>query len=394
MVTGTKHSYVILFAIISLLAIIIAIGYFFATRASAPVYTNKINQLMFDTKNKSPRYVITLLDKDNLPLISSAKSQKVEDTSKKLIVSESSKDTFDLESLLRNIPSIRKLTPLETNTPLRLLDPISELVEEKNGFFLPRIGKNGEKPWIKYSRELKTTTQGYFKIAIVVGNLGLDKALTETLGEGLPSNISFSFSTYAKNIAQQIRAARLQGHETYIDLPLLSRDFLRADTGPKAIDIRAGTDTVIEMLFNNIGLKNAAFGGVVINPGVTDEPRNLEALLTAIRDRGLLALDATDDLNVSITQVDGLVTRRIDLDTRTLLSRAELWNSLRQVEFTAMEKGSAVILIDPRPMSLQVIKEWTDSFSPQISPGNKEPQGITEVEKPFVMVPLSDVVTE
>ena len=43
---------------------LVFIGYFSASKKSEPKYRSKIEQIIYDTKNKSPKYVITLPDRN------------------------------------------------------------------------------------------------------------------------------------------------------------------------------------------------------------------------------------------------------------------------------------------------------------------------------------------
>ena len=43
-------------------ALLIGLGYFFAEKQSEPEFASKIDRMMFERKNKSPKFIITLPD--------------------------------------------------------------------------------------------------------------------------------------------------------------------------------------------------------------------------------------------------------------------------------------------------------------------------------------------
>ena len=57
-----KYDKLIIFLLITI-ASVLAVGWWFAEERSTPEYSSKIDKLMFDKDNKSPKWVITLPDK-------------------------------------------------------------------------------------------------------------------------------------------------------------------------------------------------------------------------------------------------------------------------------------------------------------------------------------------
>ena len=57
-----KYDKLVVFILI-IIASVLAIGWWFAEERSAPEYSSKIDKLMFDKDNKSPKWVLTLPDK-------------------------------------------------------------------------------------------------------------------------------------------------------------------------------------------------------------------------------------------------------------------------------------------------------------------------------------------
>ena len=57
-----------------LISVLGGTGYFFADKSSEPEYKTKIDRILFDAKNKSPKFVITL--PDGLRIVKSEETPK------------------------------------------------------------------------------------------------------------------------------------------------------------------------------------------------------------------------------------------------------------------------------------------------------------------------------
>lgn len=83
----------------------------------------------------------------------------------------------------------------------------------------PRIAADGRKPVQFYARPFEGGRSAP-KVAIIVGGLGLNAAVTERAIDDLPPEVSLSFAPYAKNLEFWTKKARDAGHEVLIELPM------------------------------------------------------------------------------------------------------------------------------------------------------------------------------
>ncbi len=100
--------------------------------------------------------------------------------------------------------------------------PDRRLVENSRYGPLPRIGTNGERPADVYARPLviAAALKGNApRIALVVGALGLNSAVTETAITSLPGAVTLAFAPYGKNLDVAVAEAREQGHEVILRTP-------------------------------------------------------------------------------------------------------------------------------------------------------------------------------
>ncbi len=358
--------------------IVVCAGYFFAAQKSKPYYEKKIDKIMFDTQNKSPKYVITLPDKDKRP----TKKQKEEKTPE---------EKLTVENLSKVIPLISKLSPLSGQKPSNVIEPDADLYEEQDGLILPKISNSGKKPWMNYANEVKVLPN-YYRVGIVIKNLGLDTSLTAAAIQALPENVSLSFSPYAFTVVDDIKKAREAGHETYVDLLLPSKDYLKSDTGPMSLDLTSSLEENKQRFLKVLNHK-AAIGGVIINDGVADESNReqLAAIIEEMQKRGILMVDSTQSSEIESIKTQNLARKKADIVLDDKFSREKVRNALKAAENIARENGNVLIAMSPKPVVLLEISDWLKTFSPQLSYEEAKNQTI---DRPFVLVPISNLVVE
>lgn len=127
-------------------------------------------------------------------------------------------------------------------------------------------------------------------IAIVIDDVGLDRPRSKRAWE-LPGPLTMAFLPYAKELREQVKAARANGKEIMLHLPMEPAS--RADPGPGAL--------LVSMPDNEIGRRTAAAldgmeGYVGVNNHMgsrfTTFKLGMQTVLQQVRARGLLFLDS------------------------------------------------------------------------------------------------------
>ncbi len=394
MIEFIRQKKILILVVLITLAGIISIGYQSAEQKSEPIYRSKIDRIMYDTHNQSPKYVITLPDRNK----KSKKPEEVVSVGEEASQAETTakpqkeEDPHSLEAVIARTPYLASLGSAG-GQPLPAVRSDSDLTEEKGNLKLPKTdGK--KKPWEVYGSKVSVMPR-FNRIAVVIKNMGLNRGNADLINKGLPSGVSFSFSPYAPDQAEQIIAARSEGHETYMDLLLPSKDYLQSDSGPMSISLTASLAENTERLEKTIGI-GAPVGGVIVTPGVADESNaeHLTAILQELHDRGLLVLNATGEDGIEAIKVRQLARARADIVIDRDFSAQNIEKLLEQAEQIARDKGYAVIVSDPKPIAVLALNKWIESFSPQLSYEEMKERNITEIAKPFALVPLSNLVVE
>ena len=374
--------------------LLIGLGYFFAEKQSEPEFASKIDRIMFERKNKSPKFVITLPDAAarRAEILGQQIQKELEEQSQEQ--SENSLDKgFSAAELAAKIPLTAKLTPIANPVALNPLDIVPGLSEEVNGMVLPKISDNGQKPWVEYGKT-ENVQPNFYKVAIVLKNLGMDSMITTAAIETMPANMSLSFSPYGRDLNLAVRHAREFGHETYVDWLLCSKNFLKADSGPMAMSITQNKEENLQRAKASLNVR-APIGGMVVNNGIADETivEHLQFIMEDMQKRGLLMIDATGEEGIDKVNIPGLARRKADIVIDTQFVRKDIDEQLKQAETIAKNNGSVLIAATPKPVVLHALKDWVETFSPQLTYEQMKEQQTTP-EKPFVLVPVSNLVVE
>lgn len=380
---GSKQ--ILILAVLLTIAALILIGYVSAYKKSEPDFLSKIDKIMFDKKNKSPKFILTLPDK--------SERKKEEPKSEPGPVTEIKKEAPTVNDLLNAIPLLSKLTPEADLKPLPVIECVSDFVEKEGSLMLPKISGSGTKPWMEYGR-VENVQPNFRKVSVIIKNVGLDINAANVIIDSLPSNVSLSFSPYTVDAATMIKEARKKGHETYADLLLPSRDVLKSDNGPMALSLTLPIEENLARIRQTCGV-NAPIGGVIINDGVADEDNEeqLKAVMEELKKRGMLAIDATSTAEISKIRPQGLARKKAEIVIEGNITPQRIKEQLQQAEKLAIDNGQVMVVAVPKPIVLNALSEWLKTFSPQLT-YEQIKEGNVTIEKPLALVPASNLVVE
>lgn len=380
-----QKRFLIIFGL-AVFAILLVVGYFSASFRSEPVYLTKIDKIMYDKKNRSPKYIMTMPEKAKVK----AKAEEVTN----VMPEENEEKINDIASIMKSIPFLASLGDIGNKTPLKCIDVVEECVKAENNLSIPTISKDGKKAWQVYSRE-SSIQPNFYKIAVVIKSMGLNEIETNLISQGLPPEVSFSFSPYTTTSEAQIKKARSQGHETYVDLLLSSKDFLKSDTGPLAMSVTNRIEENIERVKKTLSVK-APVGGMLINSGQSgdDSRERIKKILENLKDMGLLVLDATGEDNIDKIEISGLARKKADILIDKDFSKESIAKQLLKAEQIALNNGQVLVVLEPKPVAVIAINDWIKTFSPQLSYEQMRQQNITSIKRPFALVPVSSIVVE
>lgn len=135
MLKTLKQQQGIILAAVAALAVVVAAGYFSAVKRSEPKYRNKVEEMMFEEGNKSPKYVITLPDKKSPQELKEERQRREASAPGKQSADD---DMTPQQRVLSNMPLLIKLKPVEDAEPLKILNPMRRWLRRKAIFSCPK----------------------------------------------------------------------------------------------------------------------------------------------------------------------------------------------------------------------------------------------------------------
>lgn len=218
----------------------------------------------------------------------------------------------------------------------------------------PRISADGRMPSRVYAQPFRASQKP--EVAIIVGGLGLNRALTERAIEELPGYIGLAFAPYAKDLPAWTAKARARGHEVFIEIPMENR------SGDAALLGAAGltTDRTDAENMQRLDWIMARFQGYVGATNYLGSKFSADPALTPVLERisaaGLLYVDDTGAIGRGRRGATS-VTRIVDPGYGG--AAAETTRDLEALEKAAVESGEALGKTYVSASSLTSLVAWT-----------------------------------
>jgi polysaccharide deacetylase 2 family uncharacterized protein YibQ len=240
------------------------------------------------------------------------------------------------------------------------------------------LSPSGGKPaWQQFALAMPTTG-GKPMIAIVIDDMGIDKADAARV-ISLPGPLTIAFMSYATELAAQAQAARAAGDEIWMHIPMEPLDG-EIDAGPNVLkvnlppdEIRRRLDWALARLPGIVGVNNH------MGSKFTQSGPGMAVVMEELRARGLAFLDSRTIASTVASQVAGQVgVPHIDRDV--FIDNDEsveaVLRQLEETEHVAQRKGFALAIGHPHPTTIAALQQWLPTLR----------------AKGFVLVPASALV--
>ena len=214
-------------------------------------------------------------------------------------------------------------------------------------------------------------------IAVVIDDMGLDRKRSARAA-ALPGPLTLSWLPYARDLAAQTRAARANGHELMLHMPM--EPSVQADPGPDALlvtldrgEILRRFRTALDSFDGYVGVNNH------MGSRFTADRAALAPVLAELHRRGLLWLDSRTTPNsagLGIAQELKMpfAGRDVFLDNFPVAGAIRV--QLGKLEQVAKHQGFAIAIGHPHDATIEALASW-----------------LPDVQKRgFVLVPVSAVV--
>ncbi len=260
------------------------------------------------------------------------------------------------------------LAPLPPGAPLRRA-PLRGLYEETQAGLLPIISADGRRAVASYARPFETPAAGTTarpRIAIMIMGLGLNKTFASRAIEQLPPQISLAYTPYAGKLQDQINAARADGHEVAIELPMEPFDYPDNDPGPYTLLTSLPKDANAKRLEWLLARATGYFAAVNRQGGrYLSEAEALTPVLTVLRNRGVGFIDTGEGARNVTAKVlpaadyEWALARRV-IDAAK--SARQIDRALANLEAQAINDGIALGIGTALPITVDRVSEWTQSL--------------------------------
>ncbi len=200
------------------------------------------------------------------------------------------------------------------------------------------------------------------RIAIIVQDLALSDTATRTAIDRLPAEVTLAFSPYGRSPGSWVDAARADGHETLMMVPMEPAEYPRLDPGPHTLRIALPPTANVERLDWVLGRADG-LAGVLTHMGArfTASPEALRPVMTELAGRGLLFVAGREaDAAVAPALATELgvpfAAAAVAVDADLTADAIDL--RLFELESVARDRGAAVGVAGNYPLVLDRLAAW------------------------------------
>lgn len=244
--------------------------------------------------------------------------------------------------------------------------PVAAVSERTPAGTLPKISDDGRTPAGVYARPF-ANTEGRPTVSIILGGLGINRTHTRSAIDELPPEVTLSFAPGTRDLQGWIDQARAAGHEVLLEVPLEAYELSSGPAHPQSLtttmqeaQIESRLSALMASASGYFGLTNYQGGRFLRSP----ESVSHLARLTAAR-----GLAFVEDGSLPRSAMDTAATdaplrfRRANFPIDTQPHGGDIQERLLELETLAIDKGSAVGSGFAYPVTIDILKAWTDSLS-------------------------------
>lgn len=240
--------------------------------------------------------------------------------------------------------------------------PDRALIEETELGPLPVRGPDGRRPFDVYARPWSGARGA--RVAIVIGGLAVSQTGTQAAVESLPPEVTLAFASGGNSIDRWMQAARQQGHEILMQVPMEPFDYPNVDPGRNTLTVDAGTAVNAERLHfalsrttNYVGVMNYLGGRFAA------EQQALAPVMNELAERGLMFLDDGTSARSLAEKLAGSARgpyAAADLQIDGVRERGEILRKLDEAERIARAKGHAIAIGSAFDITVSAVVEWVN----------------------------------
>lgn len=205
------------------------------------------------------------------------------------------------------------------------------------------------------------------RIAIILTDAGLNEASTQRVFKDLPQPVALAFSPYSLRLKNWLEETQTQNREAYLLLPMEPLTYPKDDPGPRALLSRKSESE------NRIALQwllsHKPVTGVMNFMGsrFLADRRNMMPMMEQLKRRGLVFVEnpamAGLQSAARFAEEAGIKYMPAALQIDTQPQENAIRVQLAHLEKIAAEKGYALGIAAPYPVSIDVLAKWSEGLA-------------------------------
>ncbi len=238
--------------------------------------------------------------------------------------------------------------------------PDRSLIEDSEIGPLPIRAADGRRPFDAYARPWSGARGA--RIAIVIGGLGVSQTGTETAIAQLPPEVTLAFASGGNSLDRWMQAARRDGHEVLMQVPLEPFDYPQVDPGRNTLTVEADPAEnrdrlhwALSRITNYTGIMNYMGGRFVTDDGA------MAPFFGELAKRGLMYVDdgsSARSIAPEVAQRTGVPYAAGDSAIDVERDRGAILARLDDLERTARAQGFAVGIGSAFDVTVDAVATW------------------------------------
>lgn len=238
--------------------------------------------------------------------------------------------------------------------------PDRALIEDTESGPLPMRAADGRRPFDAYARPWSGARGA--RVAIVIGGLGVSQTGTQAAISRLPPEVTLAFASGGNSLDRWMQAARQEGHEVLMQVPLEPFDYPQVDPGRNTLTVDADPIENRDRLYwalsritNYTGILNYMGGRFVTSDAA------MSPFFGELAKRGLMYVDdgsSTRSIAPDMAQRQGVPYAASDIAIDDERERGAILAKLDDLERTARARGFAVGIGSAFDVTVDAVATW------------------------------------
>lgn len=207
------------------------------------------------------------------------------------------------------------------------------------------------------------------RIAIIMSDVGLSVPMTDRAINDLPSQMALAFSPYSQNLENWLKKAEIGQHETILLIPMEPAAYPKDDPGPKALLTRLSEDDNmknLEWILARPG-KGKVIGTMnFMGSRFLSDNKNLMPVFAELQSKKVFFVEnaapaAAQSKDAAAPTYIPYIATDVNIDISA--ADGDIRQQLLALEKIALDRGYAVGVAHPYPVTLNTLISWSESLS-------------------------------